>query len=328
MLHFRGMNAVLDTLFLPLTQGLKAPENAVFLNAELHPAVGKGWVLHQHFKPYADALKAQGFICAAHIPDVKSSMIFILLPKNAAEADYLIVRALLMLQDGGTLVCVAANDAGGARLKKTLARFGLSCDELSKNKARVAIAIKKEINNEEFSSALISGAMQPVLHDAFMSQPGLFSWNRIDKGSKILAEHLPAQLKGRVADFGCGYGWLSQQVVDKCDELISIDADARAVEACKINVPKATCKWADLTREAENNLDWVIMNPPFHEGKSTDAAIGRAFIETATKSLKKGGQLWMVANAQLPYEVALKKNFSSFSKKYEGNGFKVINAVK
>ncbi len=322
------MKAVLDTLFLPLAQGLKAPGNAAFLNAEAHGAIGKDWVLQQHFKPYADELRVRGFTYVAHIPDVKSSMIFISLPKSAVEADYFIVRALLMLDDDGTLVCAAANDAGGARLKKTLARFGLTSDELSKNKARVAIAVKKDINDDAFNAALTKGAFQPVLDGAFMSQPGLFSWDRADRGSEILAKNLPDELNGRGADFGCGYGWLSRQIADKCSELICIDADARAVEACRMNIPKANCKWADLTREHETNLDWVVMNPPFHEGKSTDAAVGRAFIEAAVKSLKTGGQLWMVANAQLPYEIALEKNFSSSSKKFEGSGFKVIHAVK
>ena len=319
------MNPALETLFLPLEQGLKAPEDAVFLNAKRHPAIQKSWVLQQHFKPYADALPHKA---AAQFPDVKTSMVFILLPKSAAEANYFIARALFMLESGGTLVCAAANDAGGARLKKTLAQFGLACDELSKNKARVAISVVKNINNEMHMSAMTEGAMQPVLDGAFMSQPGLFSWDKVDKGSKILAQHLPEKLKGRCADFGCGYGWLARQVVGNCDELICIDADARAVESCKINVKNAQYEWMDLTKEGPASLDWVVMNPPFHEGKSTDAGIGKAFIETAAKSLKKDGELWMVGNAQLPYERVLGMAFSSHSKLFEGNGFKIFKAVK
>lgn len=319
------MNPVLDTLFLPIAQGLKVPADAVFLNAQQHPAIQKYWILQQHFKPYADVLPHKA---ATQFPGVKTSMVFIFLPKNAAEANYFIARALFMLEPGGTLVCAAANDAGGARLKKTLAQFGLTCDELSKNKARVAVSIVKNINDDVHMSAMSDGALQPVLDGTFMSQPGLFSWDKADKGSQLLAKHLPEKFKGTGADFGCGYGWLARQVANKGGELICIDADARAVEACKINVKNAQYQWMDLTKEGPKNLDWIVMNPPFHEGKSTDASIGRAFIETAARSLKTGGELWMVGNTQLPYERVLADKFSSHSKLYEGSGFKIYRAMK
>ena len=44
------------------------------------------------------------------------------------------------------------------------------------------------------------------------SQPGVFSWNRIDPGSALLAQTLPA-LSGKGADFGCGVGYLAHTVL-------------------------------------------------------------------------------------------------------------------
>ncbi|HCJ19591.1 MAG TPA: methyltransferase, partial [Hyphomonas sp.] len=34
------------------------------------------------------------------------------------------------------------------------------------------------------------------------SRPGLFSWNRIDAGSELLADSVPENIRGRGADFG------------------------------------------------------------------------------------------------------------------------------
>ena len=88
--------------------------------------------------------------------------------------------------------------------------------------------------------------------------------------------------------------------------------------------------WEDLTtaNAARRSLDFIVMNPPFHEGKLSKSALGLQFIETAAQSLKTGGQLWMVANAHLPYEEALQKNFKSCRKIFEGEGFKVLQAVR
>ena len=82
--------------------------------------------------------------------------------------------------------------------------------------------------------------------------------------------------------------------------------------------------WEDLARAVPvRDLDFIVMNPPFHEGKKTDSDIGKQFIETASRSLRQGGQLWMVANAGLPYESVLGALFASHEKITEKNGFKV-----
>ena len=92
---------------------------------------------------------------------------------------------------------------------------------------------------------------------------------------------------------------------------------------------KTTFIWADLNKPTTlKNLDFIIMNPPFHEGKSTDIGIGKAFIENAHTALKKHGELYMVANAHLPYEDTLKQTFFKLEKLFEGSGFKIYKATK
>ncbi len=44
----------------------------------------------------------------------------------------------------------------------------------------------------------------------FLSRPGVFAWDRIDPASALLAEHLPADLAGRAADLGAGYGFVAR----------------------------------------------------------------------------------------------------------------------
>ena len=71
-----------------------------------------------------------------------------------------------------------------------------------------------------------------------------------------------------------------------------------------------------------------MTNPPFHAAGEEDKGLGVAFIRKAATSLRTGGQLWMVANKHLPYEVTLKAAFKRVTPLAEANGFKVLLAVK
>ncbi|MGB4057145.1 MAG: class I SAM-dependent methyltransferase [Alphaproteobacteria bacterium] len=313
----------------------------LFLNAQAGFPAGEEFVLQQHFRPYARVLEEQGFSVVADLPDDPGSFsaAFVLLPKNAVEARYDVARALLFLKPGGVLACAGANDAGGKRADAMLQEFGLKdVRHDSGNKARVAWGIKDGVGGEALR-ALDEGSSRFVPETGFVSQPGIFSWDRIDTGSQILGRHLPTDLMGLGADFGCGYGYLSRQVLETCKNISSLsclDADARAVLFCKKNLYdirgdiSVRFMWEDLTQSVSGlrYLDWIVMNPPFHEGKKTDSDIGLQFIRTAHESLKVGGHLWMVANVGLPYEKFLGEIFSESEKIYEGDGYKVLRGWK
>jgi 16S rRNA (guanine1207-N2)-methyltransferase len=160
----------------------------------------------------------------------------------------------------------------------------------------------------------------------------VFAWDRIDGGSALLAEHLPA-LKGAGADLGCGYGALATVVLrsEAVTALRLIDLDRRAVEAARKNVddPRATFQWADArTLDDGGQLDFVVMNPPFHDGGAEDRRLGQAFVRKAAGLLKKGGVLWLVANRHLPYEAELNAAFKRVTPVTEGGGYKLFEAVK
>ncbi|MGB0719164.1 MAG: class I SAM-dependent methyltransferase [Bdellovibrionales bacterium] len=359
----RERSRAVETLFYPFETGsLDVPQTgakALFLNAQYHAALDRfDAVLQQHFKPDADVLKAHDFTVSPDIPDGGAAydFVFVLLPKNVTEAAYLAARGLSALKSGGVFVCAADNDAGGGRIKGMLQAFGVCNVRIeSKHKARVAWFEKAAFDAGAVFAAIDAGAVQPVLDGEFFSQPGVFGWNKIDTGSALLAQHIPYDLSGAVADFGCGYGYLSRFILQQCHgvrSLTCIDADARALECAKQNL-LSSCGltagsldhrkdpaiklqddnieinylWADLISAKPFGLfDTIIMNPPFHAGKVTDSDIGAAFIKTAAASLRQGGALWMVANAGLPYEGVLHDYFKDVYKIVESQGFKVFRA--
>jgi len=325
-------------------QDLFLGARVLFLNAQsfdgfdiLH---GLDLVCQQPFQSFAQALEKHGYsVC--NDTDIFSKpfdVALVLMPKNMIEARFIVAQAARALKKGGVLLCAADNKSGGGRIMKMMENFGFSdVTSIAGNKARGVRGCVDVLCEEALSSALYDGREQYVCDGQFLSQPGVFGWNKLDVGSVILTEYLSPDLKGRGADFGCGYGYLSDFLLSSrsaVQSLYCIDADWRAVTVCQKNLARYSSLphyiWGDLTCVPDelSDLDFIVMNPPFHEGKTQDVGIGVSFIKTAYSSLKKGGELWMVANAHLPYENVLTSCFPSVNKLYEGKGFKVFKAVK
>ena len=256
----------------------------------------------------------------------------VLLTKHKEENFANIARGWALLAPGGTLVCAGANDDGAASLEKHVAKAFGGADTLSKFHSRVFWFTKGDRTPPDYWQKLAT--LQPVGDGSWFSQPGVFSWDHADDGSALLAAHLPHDLSGHVGDFGCGWGFLTRHVLATCPAVTKvdgIDAEHRAVEAARANVPdaRATFHWLDLINEpAPATYDAIVCNPPFHAGRAAEPALGQGFIAVAARALRPGGRFYMVANRGLPYEPLLKANFASFETLADNNKFRVTHAVR
>ncbi|MFK7839568.1 MAG: methyltransferase [Bdellovibrionales bacterium] len=308
---------------------------ALFVNAQYHERFSSQVDCVQWFKPYATHLSDHEVFQRIEDVDQSYDVIYLLVPKNMIEARYLIARSLQILEQGGDLFCACENQSGGKRLQKIMQQFNAEIvQQISKYKSRFVQVKNNDVDITFVENSILEGCVQSIDKINFISQPGVYGWNKIDVGSAILAQHVPQDLKGNIADFGCGYGFLLQHILQQNDRVktaYAIDADARALHVADQNLDdkRADYLWMDL-RQASNipaKLDAIIMNPPFHEGKKTDSGIGADFIRVAAKSLKRNGALYMVANNQLPYEAVLNDVFFNVEVLAQQNGFKVFKAV-
>jgi 16S rRNA (guanine1207-N2)-methyltransferase len=274
--------------------------------------------------PGSNALEAQA-------PGSLASLAM-LAPPGTIERRYAIALGLRALAPGAPFTILAPKDRGGARLAAELEAFGCEVHDEARRHHRICTGLRPA-HPVGLDDALSEGAPRFIEALGLWSQPGVFSWDRIDPGSALLIQHLPA-LSGRGADFGGGTGVLSQAVLasPKVTKLSLYEIDRRAIEAAKRNIGDARIdlRWADLRQPNATlaKLDFVVMNPPFHDGGAEDKTLGQSFIRRAAESLRNGGQLWLTANRHLPYEAVLKPLFKQVTVVAEASGYKIFEARK
>jgi 16S rRNA (guanine1207-N2)-methyltransferase len=169
--------------------------------------------------------------------------------------------------------------------------------------------------------------------DGFWRQAGVFSEDGIDPGSALLASALPPKLPPRMADLGAGWGYLADAVLRRAGvaSVDLIEAESLALDCARLSVtdPRASFHWADaLTFRPDRSYDGIVMNPPFHAGRSADPALGRAFITAAAKMLTPTGQLWMVANRHLSYDATLNDHFRQVTDLGGTPSYRLIHAAR
>src|SRR6478672_3546393 len=340
----------LDALLHPFAEGaLRWSPDALFLRARegaaLHARGGvQALACTQPFKPEADRLQRIGatLVDEDAVPSARYPLVLVLPPRQREEARALLAKACMAVAPGGIVIASVANDEGAKSREADLKQLAGTVTTLSKHHCRVSWTR----SDATFDAGLLAqwvkaDAQRKVISPnvpggRFMSRPGVFAWDRVDAASAMLAAALPNDLRGRVADFGAGWGYLSMQVLARCPNVDSLDlyeADARALALAAENLSGARVPvnrhWHDVAASVTERFDAIVCNPPFHAlGRGDRPDIGRAFIAAAANALKPGGRLWLVANRHLPYEHALGEGFAHVQTLAQDGGFKIVEATK
>lgn len=318
--------------------GLAVPTRALFMGAEPHPELKEwpevtGW---QPLKPRADAWDRAGFARTDEVPEGTWPLVLVLPGKSRDETLAWFALARDRLEPGGRIVAAMPNTAGAGRFEKEFSKAAGNITSIQKHKCRAFHAADDGHWNEAiFNDWRLLGNPREIPGTAFTVQAGIFSSDHIDPGSRFLADHLPANLHGIIADLGAGWGFLSDAALRRCPKIERLDlfeADSRALACARKNLAgharEIDFHWHDVTTGLPDTYDAIIMNPPFHTGQSTDVDLGRAFLKTAVTALKRGGKLFLVANRQLPYEAVLEASGLAWRQAAADKTYKLLFADK
>ena len=171
-----------------------------------------------------------------------------------------------------------------------------------------------------------------------VNHANLFCREGLDIGTRAFLPHLPRSLSPlRVADLGCGNGVLgiSYALSNPQAELTLVDESFMAVQSAAENWQAALGERAasiragdGLAEQAEESLDLVLCNPPFHQQQVVgDFLAWRMFVQ-AKAALVRGGELWIVGNRHLGYHGKLKKLFRGVEQVAATPKFVILKATK
>jgi 16S rRNA (guanine1207-N2)-methyltransferase len=254
-------------------------------------------------------------------------MVVLETPNDRKLARRWLVEAHDALVVGGELYLAGANDQG---IRSIVADAGGLFGNVAvlgyKRGQRVARAQKVGEQPADAAWAVAPGIAPGTWHEfiaelrgqelRLRSLPGIFAYDRLDAGTRLLLETITAPVGARVLDIGCGYGVigvlagkLGAAHVDLVD--VNLLAVAAATENIALNTIDGARAFASdgVPHGQAGRYDLVLTNPPFHVGKAVDYMIAQAFIAQTRRALKPGGQLVLVANQFIRYDQVLNSAF-------------------
>ena len=79
---------------------------------------------------------------------------------------------------------------------------------------------------------------------------------------------------------------------------------------------------------ASESTDLVLDNPPFHQQNSIGDAIAWQMFIDARRTLRTGGELWIVGNRHLAYHTKLKKIFGNCEQIASNGKYVILKSLK
>lgn len=289
----------------------------------------KELVVYTPLKDQIEKFKNLNIATLSTFPSLSFEQVFFVPTKNKKESLAHLALSLDLLEESGDLFFACDNEFGAKGYMSLLKSLIGEIEFESKRKARFA-KIKKSLLQNDYYKEWSQDFIFQENEAGFITFPGIYGWSKVDHASRLLVSTLP-ELKGIGADFGSGYGYISTQLdLASIKELHLFENDWRSLECAKRNLAghgQAHFHWTDIANDRLDvpPLDFIVMNPPFHEGHDLKTDLGLSFIKKARECLKKEGRLFLVANQFLSYEDVLMESFGRMTKVLKQDGFKVIH---
>jgi 16S rRNA G1207 methylase RsmC len=168
----------------------------------------------------------------------------------------------------------------------------------------------------------------------FQTATGVFSYRRLDTGTKVLVELMRIPSKGCILDLGCGWGLIGVFIAAIHPEIrvVMTDINKRAVwlasENVILNKVDAETRWGNLYEPVRDmKFDCILTNPPIAAGRNlvTEA------IKGASDHLCNGGTLQLVVRTSKGARTISKimeEEFGNINEIGKKSGYRVYSSCK
>ncbi|MGC9319059.1 MAG: class I SAM-dependent methyltransferase [Armatimonadota bacterium] len=135
-------------------------------------------------------------------------------------------------------------------------------------------------------------------HLTLVTDRGVFSYGKVDYGSRLLAEQMQLPEIGELLDWGCGWGLIGIVAARMRPDLrvTMVDVNQRACELARANARRNGVEVEVLCGPAEKVLDGrsfdaIVVNPPISAGRAAVLSM----MDWCAGALREAGSFWMVA---------------------------------
>lgn len=255
--------------------------------------------------------------------------------KERASSHHIINQAAKLLKPNGQLLLTGEKNDGLKTYVKQACK--LFSDKTTADKhgshysARVELhqTEQPELDSKNYSQT------RPIKGLSLESKPGIFGWEKIDRGSAFLTEHLPQFLTRHkttpetLLDLGCGYGYLSVEASHHgFKQITATDNNAAALAATAFNFKGLDIDTQVIAGDAgdqiDQRFDTVLCNPPFHQGFAIDGDMSVKFLSATKRLVASTGQALFVVNTFIPLEQKAKAYFRYIEVLANNGSFKLV----
>ncbi len=263
----------------------------------------------------ADQVPAAQLITALDAESLAGvDLVWLRLPKSLAGLDDYAEHIAAFALPGVHVVAVARTKNMSRAMNDVLGKhFKAVSASLGRNKSRALHAIGAQQGEITWPRERV----HPDLGVGVIAHGAVFATNKVDDGTRLLAERLIAAQETTGGDFhgddlldlGCGSGVLATLLARANPEaqVHAVDTSLAAVESARItaeaNGRRVQTHWAESLAELpSNSIDVIVCNPPFHRGVAKDSEPALEMFAEAGRVLRAGGQMWCVYNSHLPWK--------------------------
>ncbi len=272
-------------------------------------------------------------------PNGGFNMVLIKAPKSLSLLDYQ-MASLKRVLDPSSRVWIAGmvKNMPASLWRRIETHFGSSVTSRAVKKARV---IEVTLDSSLPDGPGAGPCCWPMQwHDRcwdIVNYANVFAREGLDIGARLLIDNMPpSEGAVEIADLGCGNGVLGMvaAAMNSAARVHFIDESWLALESVRCNLKQLNlatdafhCHVTDgLADFADESLDRVLCNPPFHQQHALGDAVAMSMFRHAARCLKPGGELWVVGNRHLAYHVKLRRWFAAVQCTASNRKFVVLRA--